>query len=164
MNIRKLHLALTGLGVATLAITAAGTQAKPPAPPWFTWTRVVNNNDLMPGTERNFNSYNQPSVNKRGLVVIRARSRGGEGGGGGGGGSGEQGNQPIHGIYTRDMGVAASPIVRILDRTTLVPQPNNLDTTFVETPSFPRIDMLSDTIATRGNHQPVWTYVPDGDR
>jgi hypothetical protein len=64
------------------------------------------------------------------------------------------------------MSVAGSPIVRILDRKTEVPQPNNahyppsnpgLLTTFVETPSFPRIDMLSDTIATRGNHQPVWS-------
>ena len=54
-------------------------------------------------------------------------------------------------------GCGRSPIVRILDRTTLVPYPNNLGTTFVETPSFPRIDIDSDTIATRGNHQPVWT-------
>ncbi len=88
-------------------------------------------------------------MNLDGLVVIRARSRGGPPLG-----------QPTHGIYTRDMAVDGSPIVRILDRTTLVPQPNNLGTTFVETPSFPRIDMDSDTIATRGNHQPVWTISP----
>ncbi len=69
----------------------------------------------------------------------------------------------MHGIYTRDMSVAGSPIVRILDRKTEVPQPNNLGTTFVETPSFPRIDMTSDTLATRGNHQPVWTYGSEGD-
>jgi hypothetical protein len=74
----------------------------------------------------------------------------------------------VHGIYTRDMSVAGSPIVRILDRKAEVPPPNNIQrppenspnsgplTTFVETPSFPRIDMSSDTIATRGNHQPVW--------
>jgi len=81
---------------------------------------------------------------------------------GGGGGGDEQGggHGPTHGIYTRDMAVDDSEIIRILDRTTLVPQPNNLETTFVETPSFPRIDMESDTIATRGNHQPVWTYSP----
>jgi len=78
------------------------------------------------------------------------------------------GNQPVHGIYTRDMSIAGSPIVRILDRKTEVPPPNNIRrppenspnsgplTTFVETPSFPRIDRLSDTVATRGNHQPVW--------
>ena len=56
----------------------------------------------------------------------------------------------------------ASAIVRILDRKAAVPQPNNLATKFVETPSFPRIDMPSDTIATRGNHQPVWKYGSDG--
>ncbi len=112
-------------------------------------------------------------MNVNGLVVIRARSRGGEGGGGGGGGGGDEtggGHGPTHGIYTRDMAVGGSPIVSILDRTTEVPQPNNTlypptnpsRTTFVETPSFPRIDMGSDTIATRGNHQPVWTsYWPD---
>ena len=113
---------------------------------------VVNNNDLMPESARTFNSYNQPSVNVDGFVVIRARSRGGDGAG-----------PATHGIYTRDMATDDGPIVRILDRATLVvPYPNNLDTTFVETPSFPRIDMSSDTIATRGNHQPVWAYTPDG--
>jgi hypothetical protein len=92
-------------------------------------------------------------VNVDGLVVIRARSTGGPPFG-----------PATHGIYTRDMVVPASPIVRVLDRTARVPQPNNLATTFVETPSFPRIDMLSDTIATRGNHQPLWEYVlPDGE-
>ena len=175
-------LALAGLGVMSLAI-AALTSAAPPSPPMFTWSTVVNNNDYMPtdkcvkgvpvhgGKCRNFNSYNQPSVNVDGLVVIRARSKGGEGGGGGeavvnapggeGGGGGE--NQPVHGIYTRDMGMAGSTIVKILDRKTAVPQPNNLGTTFVETPSFPRIDMVSNTIATRGNHQPVWNYVTGTD-
>jgi len=116
----------------------------------FDWVTVVNNNDLMPPPAvRNFNSYNQPSVNVNGLVVIRARSRGGDGLG-----------PATHGIYTRDMAVDGSPIDSILDRTTEVAYPNNLGTTFVETPSFPRIDMGSDTIATRANHQPVWTYTP----
>jgi hypothetical protein len=85
-------------------------------------------------------------VNLDGLVVIRARSRGGPAG------------QPTHGIYTRDMSVEG-PVVGILDRTTPVPAPNNLGTTFVETPSFPRVDMGTDTVATRGNHQPVWRYL-----
>ena len=141
----------TMLGAIVFVVSA---QAAPR--PMFDWATVVNNYDAMPGDPagRSFNSYNQPSVNMNGLVVIRARSRGGSGG------------QPAHGIYTRDMSrgdVPTSSIVRILDRTTLVPQPNNLGTTFVETPSFPRIDMWSDTIATRGNHQPVWTYGSEGD-
>ena len=123
---------------------------KLPPDPEFDWVTVVNNNDLMPGVTRTFNSYNQPSVNVDGLVVIRARSRGGDGQG-----------PATHGIYTRDMSSVGSPIIRILDRTTLVPYPNNLDTTFVETPSFPRIDMSSATIATRANHQPVWRYLLD---
>jgi hypothetical protein len=175
MKSRNLQSFSVAVGAAALAAAGAvqtGDPA-PPAPPWFTWATVVNNNDLMPASTKNFNSYNQPSVNAYGLVVIRARSRGGEGGGGGsaGGGGGGGENQPVHGIYTRDMSVAGSPIIKILDRKTEVPQPNNahyppsnpLLTTFIETPSFPRIDMGSDTIATRGNHQPVWVYaLPDG--
>lgn len=152
---KKLTLASAASATLLGAIVfVASVQTAPK--PGFDWATVVNNNDAMPGDPagRSFNSYNQPSVNMDGLVVIRARSRGGSGG------------QPAHGIYTRDMSrgdVPTSPIVRILDRTTLVPQPNNLGTTFVETPSFPRIDMWSDTIATRGNHQPVWTYGSEGD-
>ena len=138
------------LGAIAFAISNQGVSKPQPDPePTFDWVTVVNNNDTMPGSGgRNFNSYNQPSVNLDGLVVMRARSRGGP----------PQG-QPTHGIYTRDMSRAGNPIVRILDRSTQVPYPNNLTTTFVETPSFPRIDMESDTIATRGNHQPVWNYV-----
>jgi hypothetical protein len=156
-----LHSFVVTMGVAAIASTslaAPGGRAedklkdKGKPAPTFDWTTVVNNNDLMPPLkERNFNSYNQPSVNLKGLVVIRARSRGGP----------PQG-QPTHGIYTRDMAVDDSEIIRILDRSTEVPQPNNLGTTFVEPPSFPRIDMYSDTIATRGNHQPVWRYTPEG--
>jgi hypothetical protein len=119
----------------------------------FEWNTVFNNNDLIPGAEpRTFNSYNPPSVNTKGMVVVRARSRGGQGMG-----------PATHGIYMRDMGQADSEIVRVLDRTTLVPDPNNLGTTFVETPSFPRIDMHTNTIATRGNHQPVYRYYLDDE-
>jgi hypothetical protein len=158
MTTRRSQALRLGIGasiVAALSVAAAPTWAgKLPAPPWFTWTTVVNNNDPMPGAPggRTFNSFNQPSVNVNGLVVIRARSRGGPPLG-----------QPTHGIYTRDMSAPGNPVVRILDRTTVVPEPNNLETVFVETPSFPRIDMWSDTIATRGNHQPVWEYGVDQD-
>ncbi|MEJ2472156.1 MAG: hypothetical protein P8Y96_13750 [Desulfuromonadales bacterium] len=177
---------------------APKVKSKPETKSAFDWATVVNNNDVMPtkGCEqdpdkcRPFNSYNPPSVNEDGLVVFRARSRGGHGetnghngagedavtsntveagdgdhnGGSGNGGSGtEHGNQPVHGIYTRDMSVNGSPVIRILDRKTGAPQPNNLGTTFVETPSFPRIDQGSATIATRGNHPPVWRYGAEGD-
>jgi len=136
------------LGAATLAITVLAAP-KPETP--FEWMTVVNNNDLIPPLEqRTFNSYNQPSVNANGVVVMRARSRGGPPFG-----------PATHGIYTRDMSDADSEIVRILDRTTEVPHPNNLGAMFTETPSFPRIDMHSATIATRGNHGPVHQYLLD---
>ena len=150
--------ALRILPLALFATIAANAGAAPPtqdAP--FVWSSVVDNGDYMPTNTcdptaitatsppcRYFNSYNQPSVNASGLVVFRARSQGGHGAG-----------EPVHGIYTRDMG-AAGPVVRILERGSPVPQPNNLGTVFHEPPSFPRIDIGSPTIVTRGNHQPVW--------
>lgn len=117
--------------------------------PAFEWQVVVNNGDTVPNDTRRFNSYNQPSVNVNELVVFRARSRGGLAG------------EPAHGVYTRDM-MLGTGVTTIFDRTTQVPQPNNTDETFIEPPSFPRIDMFSSTVASRGNHPPVWRYLlPD---
>jgi len=152
MTTRLTARRLTAVAVAALATTA--TAAPPPEYP-FTWATVVNNGDYMPTATckpaaptvppcRTFNSYNQPSVNANQVVVIRARSRGGPGLG-----------QPVHGVYTRDM-AALGPVVKILDRNTQAPQPNNRSTVFIEPPSFPRIDIGSNTMATRGNHQPAW--------
>jgi hypothetical protein len=109
----------------------------------FDWRTVVNNGVTVPGDTRAFNSYNQ-------LVVFRARSKGGSGG------------EPAHGVFTRDMAKKKAALVTIFDRNTIVPQPNNLNSMFVEPPSFPRIDMSSATIASRGNHQPVWNYLLPG--
>jgi hypothetical protein len=148
--------------LVTLAVVGGSVWAAPPRPA-FIWTTVVNNTMLMPAAgcvkngvqvTRTFNSYNQPSVNLSGMVVMRARSAGGDGCG-----------PATHGIYTRDM-AGMEQVVKILDRKTAVPQPNNAHypptntslAPFVETPSFPRVDMRFDTIATRGNHQPVWVY------
>jgi len=156
--------AIVGAGAFTALLTVEAAQLQLP---WIVWSTAANSNDPMPGAPggRTFNSFNQPSVNMGGLVVFRARSRGGPPLG-----------PPTHGIYTRDMlagDVPANPVERILDRTTEVPQPNNLEVppagpgliTFGETPSFPRIDMRSGTIATRGNHQPVWRHMlPDGSK
>ena len=105
---------------------------------------IVNNGDAIPGQTKTFNSYNQPSVNTDGLVVFRARGKGP--------------GEPPHGIYLRDMSVEGSAIVKVVDRTTLVPPPNNRDSTFIEFPSFPRIDRESDVFAFRGNSQPVYQY------
>ena len=156
MKSYRVRTLVVAIGAAAMAAAAAPVTA-------FDWQVVVNNGDYMPTdlcdpmnpptpagpTCRKFNSYNQPSVNAHEVVVIRARSKGGQGGG-----------QPVHGVYTRDM-ATAGPVVKILDRKTLVPQPNNLDSMFIEPPSFPRIDIWSDTMATRGNHQPVWEYALD---
>jgi hypothetical protein len=140
------------VSLALMAWIAGSAEAAPPESYQFTWSTVVNNGDYMPTDSCNpatpvsppckkFNSYNQPSVNARQLVVFRARSRG------------EQG--PVHGVYTRDMALSG-PVIKIYDRETLVPQPNNLGTVFHEPPSFPRIDIGSATLVSRGNHQPVW--------
>lgn len=128
------------------------------------WQTIANNGNLIPSAScvplapvpaaacRSFNSFNQPSVNNAGLVVFRARSKGGSGQG-----------EPLQGVYLRNM-ATRGPIVRLLDRTTIVPQPNNRSTTFQETPAFPRIDMTSSTVVTRGNHPPVWKVVnQDGE-
>ena len=58
---------------------------------------------------------------------------------------------------------ARTAIVEITARGKTVPQPNNalingVLATFEEFPSTPRIDILSPTIATRGQSQPVYEY------
>lgn len=153
------------LGVAVLGAQIGVTQAAPV----ITWKTVANNGDIMPGSDKVFNSYNQPAVNASGLVVFRARSQGGEGGGDGGeSGStalisqdADQGNQPIHGIYTRNMAAFNSRVNKWVARGDAVPSPNNTDAAFVEFPSTPRIDLVSTLIATRGQSDPVWNYVLD---
>lgn len=85
----------------------------------LTWRVVVNNGVTVPGDTRRFNSYNEPSLNVYGLVVFRARSKGGTSG------------EPAHGVFTRDMAVEGA-ISTIFDRNTLVPEPNNVGTLFAE--------------------------------
>ncbi len=119
------------------------------------WKTVVNNQAFVPGTDNKlFNSYNQPSVNSAGYVVMRARAKGPD---------------PMSGIYTRNM-LAPSDVLRIADRDTTVPAPNNtiyppdnLLSTFNEFPSIPRIAAKSQAIATRGNSKPVWSYQVGGE-
>ena len=94
--------------------------------------------------------------------MFRARSRGGEGGGPGQG-------EPERGIYIRNL-AEEGPILAVFRRHGMVPQPNNTTigkddqlAALNEFPSVPRIDAGSDTIATRGQSTPVWTYyLPDG--
>jgi hypothetical protein len=141
--------------VAVLAV--AGLHMVPAhAAPIFNWQTVVNNADLVPTTEKNFNSYNQPSINDAGLVVFRARSQGGQGGQG-----------PATGIFTRDMATPGNTIVPVAVRGDVIPAPNTVTNpgpaTFNEFPSFPRIDANSGTLAFRGQSTPsVLTILPDG--
>ena len=123
----------------------------------YEWYTAANNGDLIPGTDRLFNSYNQPTINDGGRVAFRARSRGGQG-------------QPEHGIYARDLD-EFGPIVTVFRRLGTVPQPNNATygpgrelAHFNEFPSVPRIDAGSDTLATRGMSQPVWQDAMDDTR
>ena len=117
------------------------------------WVTVVNNTFSPPGPAgvgKNYFSFNQPSINSNGTVVFRARAKAPAGGGGPGG-------EPHRGVWSVDL--CSSPALQtILDTTTVVPDPNNLGSSFNETPSIPRIDISSSLIASRGNSQPVWTY------
>lgn len=138
---------LVGGTLATFPLTTSA-QAAP-----FQFKTVANNADLIPGTSSLFNAYNPPSINGSGLVVFRARGRGGASGG-----------QPATGIFTRDLLDSAlpRPIFSIATRGGPVPAPNNTDATFTEFPSFPRIDLTAwTTVAFRGQSSPVWQS-PDG--
>jgi hypothetical protein len=151
---------LIGAVASTLLVVTATGLTAPPEPSDLGWKVVVNNGSRIPGhPDRYFNSYNPPSVNAGGLVVFRAKSTGRQGG-------------PVSGVFTRDMAVADASIQKIADRDTQVPEPNNTEypapggqgenrlATYNEFPSFPRIAIDADRVATRGNHEPVWTYVP----
>jgi len=135
------------------AQTATDLAARQPLPAQFVWTTVANSADAIPGGDgRKFNSFNQPSVNAAGRVVLRARSRGGQGAG-----------EPLRGIYARPMAGTPGPLVSVFDTLTEVPAPNNTlyqDKlgTFTEFPAFPRVGLDNDTVTTRAQSRPVWTY------
>lgn len=140
--------------IATMAMLGSFAAAEG-LPASASWNKVVNNQNAIPGSGGVlFNSYNQPSVNTTGYVVFRARGKGGDFG---------------SGIFIQDMLAPGSPLEVVATRTTTVPAPNNTIynpgntlATFNEFPSTPRISMRSKSVATRGNSQPVWTYLVDG--
>lgn len=141
----------TGSFTLTLAIAFALNSAGADAQS-FNWTSGVTNADLAPGGDPadTFRSYNQPAISDSGLIVFRARSSTGSA-------------AQIDGVYMRDVS-APSPIVKLLARDDAVPAPSNtlyngVPAGFLEFPSTPRIDAVSNLIATRGQHQPVWTYI-----
>lgn len=154
MRTRTIHLMLAALFASSMGVQAQGhgqgpVQREGQLSPWGT---AVNNADTIPGNPgSNFNSYNQPSINANGLIVFRARS------------SGQGGAEPISGIFLRNTN-GPNPIVPFLKRGDAVPQPNNtlyngVPAAFSEFPSTPRIDHVFDLVATRGQSQPVWTYL-----
>lgn len=145
------HLLLTAMFIiaATVGLSTPVVHAQSASD--ISWATIVNNGDTMPGSTATFNSYNQPSINAAGLAVFRARSQGGSGGGG-----------PTKGIYERDMSRKNAPLLKVLDGTSVVPDPNNLVATFNEFPSIPRIAIGTSMIATRGQSSPVWEYTLDG--
>lgn len=148
-------LTLSFTTVTALAQTTASSRAAQAAvaPAPFVWATVANSATVIPGGDgRTFNSFNQPSVNSTGLVALRARSKGGQTAG-----------EPLRGIYARQMGGVAGPLGVVFDTLTEVPQPNNTYYseklgTFTEFPAFPRIGLTNQTIATRGQSKPVYTY------
>lgn len=129
----------------------------PVEPPSVEWRKIADSRDEIPGTTKRFGSFNQPSVNKDGVVVFRARSVGS--------------SEPVSGIFRKRMGAEGQPIEPIFLRGDEVPEPNNSDqftkggdvSGFREFPSIPRIDADRALIATRGVSMPVWIYqLPDG--
>ncbi len=150
-RIKRAHLACAA-GAAALVPLWALAQAGPMA-----WTTVANTATAVPGTSTKFNSFNQPSVNAAGLVVMRARAKGSSGAG-----------EPPRGIYARQMGPTPGPLTVVFDTSTAVPGPNNGGTNgapvpFTEFPAFARVGLQDDTIATRGQSKPLWVYtLPDG--
>jgi hypothetical protein len=131
----------------TLALFASQAVAQQ-----LTWTVGVNNADIAPGgaAGATFKSYNQPAINNAGVLVFRARSTVGSA-------------QQVDGVYQRNL-FPPGPIVKLLTRGDAVPAPNNtlyngVPAAYMEFPSTPRIDATSNLIATRGQHQPTWTYM-----
>jgi hypothetical protein len=144
------------LATAVACLCVSSVQSASAADLTYTWHTVANSATVIPGGDgRVFNSFNQPSVNSDGVVVLRARSKGGDG-------------KPLRGIYSRPMGAAAGSLAVVFDTLTTVPGPNNIEYngqlgTLTEFPAFPRIGLENNTIASRGQSKPVWRYtLPDG--
>jgi hypothetical protein len=140
---------------AAVAAALLGMPAVAESQAGFDWRVVTDNTIDIPGYDgRTLNSYNDPSVNSKGLVIFRARSTGKQGG-------------PIRGIFARDMGEGL-PMEIVYLAQSEVPWPNNTAYRsdagrFNEFPSFARVDAGSPTIVTRGQSQPTWGYEVDGE-
>ncbi len=147
--------------VAAMAVALAGSATHagdgPTNQDAIEWRKIADSRDEIPGTTKRFGSFNQPSINKDGVVVFRARSVGS--------------SEPVSGIFRKRMGALGQPVEPIFLRGDAVPEPNNSDdftkggevSGFREFPSIPRIDSDRALVATRGVSMPVWIYqLPDG--
>jgi hypothetical protein len=141
---------LTRTAIATMVAVALASMAG--AAHAADWITAANHGMVAPGGDplATFRSYNQPSLNEDGVMAFRARSRPDSG-------------AQVDGVYVVDL-VSVAPVLKLLLRGDEVPQPNNTDynglpASFVEFPSTPRIDPTSTLVASRGQHEPVWTYM-----
>lgn len=127
-----------------------------------TWKVLADNRTFIPGSaDISFFSFNPPSVNTSGLVVFRGRAKAATGSGGAQGSGG--GGAMSRGVFAVDACLGSLTLYTVADTTMAVPAPNNTDASFTEFPSFPRIDIDSGVLATRGQSTPVWT-LPDGTK
>ncbi len=143
MNMYVRRLYMLGAVLLVLFVAACGDSGSSTSVNLTGWATVADNADLVPGTSRVFNGYNQPSVNAYGVVVFRGRT---------------VGPNPVHGIYVRQMNYPKLLGVMAVNKITAVPFPNNTGSTFIEFPSFPRIGVRYNAVVTRGQSQPVWNY------
>ena len=129
--------------VALLQVAPARAADSPLA-----WRTVANQATEIPSQDARFNAFNQPSVNQRGYVAFRGRSKGPQ--------------VPTRGIYGSAATSSFASIETLFEDDFLVPQPNNLEAKFNEFPAFPRIDALVTNVVTRGQSGPVYRYtLPD---
>ena len=143
----------SALGCALCAIAGVSHAWAGDGPVQAAWRPIATSRDLVPGTEYPFRSFNQPSINRRGMVVFRARATGTGG--------------PVSGVFMKRVAAADQRIEAVFLRHDEVPQPNNTAGSgggdslagFNEFPSIPRIDRDEDAIATRAQSTPVWTTV-----
>jgi len=127
---------LLGAGSATAADSPLG------------WRTVANQATAIPSQDATFNAFNQPSVNQRGYVAFRGRSKGPR--------------VPTRGIYGSPATSSFASIDTLFEDDFQVPPPNNLEAKFNEFPAFPRIDALVTNVVTRGQSGPVYRYLlPD---
>lgn len=126
------------------------------------WKTVANNNTAIPNDPSYFFfSYNQPSINKSGMVTFRARSKENVSQN-----SGVQQNNNtvvVHGVYAVQPCKINQRVYRVADSNMIVPVPNTQNALFTEFPSIPRIDGNSGIIGTRGMSQSLY-ILPDGTK